>query len=418
VVCQQGKRGVTVVPHAAVEDANTEQAACLDEVLLCVHVLVHLCQAPVHVPQADEPDGGCRTHHTVFLVLVDPLDVLVVDSRLHDDELVLAEPRIHERVHKTCRQILASRVDASASGGAVLHQVGLEHVLGRLGLQHVHVLPEVEVALRQAFVVHQRRQLLVVLLHVLVHRPQDEGQLLLHEGVFAAAVDAVNCVLVAQLNGNAQRIRGLIELHVNVQRKPHEAAVLGLQQEVRAARHVQAHAGKVGLLHVRHDLVCLADLQQQVQRVGLRVVLHEKLHNDVNKLLDRRGDRQRLPVNLHVESRHTALLLLNLLLPACFAGLPLFLARLPLGQDAAFVDDLLHQMAHKFVAPAAYVRAEALQLEFERLVLFGIRHSHGHDRHDVCHQLLVLRRDALVKELLQLFVVGTQELEWLGDGCH
>ena len=71
----------------------------LDVVFSGVQELVYLCEASLHVPQQDQPKGGCGTHHAVTLILVQPLVPIV------GQQLVLTKPHIHKAVHQGGSQV-------------------------------------------------------------------------------------------------------------------------------------------------------------------------------------------------------------------------------------------------------------------------------------------------------------------------
>lgn len=286
VLRQQGQGRVVLQPHARRHDADGQQRAGADVLLLAVHELVDLVEALLHVPEQDGAHGGRGAHHAVVLVLVQPRVTLGRDERV----LLVAD--VHEGVHEGRRQVGTRRVrglsgpsgvataPAEASG---LSQVALVDVLRRLGLEHVQVLGEQQVVLAEPGVADQLVHLLRVrVLNVHVAAREDEGQLLPEHVVLHVRQQLHAAVLVAQRDGHPQRVREVSLLLVDLEgRDQHLVQVLGVRHVVRAAQQVEADALVVGAVDglELEQLVQLLHLEQQVHGLGEGIVLDVERHD-------------------------------------------------------------------------------------------------------------------------------------------
>jgi hypothetical protein len=100
--------------------------------------------------------------HTVILVLVDPALARVGA----DEELVVAEANVDERIDKGPRQVLPRGIEVGRGASAGVFEVSLVDVLERLGLDEVERLAEGFKVLGELGVVEDLDEGLVLVLQV------------------------------------------------------------------------------------------------------------------------------------------------------------------------------------------------------------------------------------------------------------
>eukprot|EP00754_Rhynchopus_humris_P007411 Rhum_TRINITY_DN13446_c0_g2::Rhum_TRINITY_DN13446_c0_g2_i1::g.60469::m.60469 len=272
---------------------------------------------------------------------------------------------------------------------ALVLQVRLVHVLGRLGGKAVQVLRGVEVELAELRVPQQVLDVLLLRL-----RLEDDAlagklqrHLLLERVVFALVHERRHALHRVELQGDQHSLGVLLQSVVDRVRDFKGLLVLGVREVVAVGREVLADLGVVLVRAVLHDARQLLALRQQVARAGLTVVRQVERHDHVEHLLQVRR-----------------------------VGVVCDLAPRPPRRP-----DVVGNEAHVLVAPRFQVRQVAQQLVVQRRRrhVLVLRHRDRHEREDVgqvlCVLLLLLHR-AVVRH--QRGVVHAAELERLGDGRH
>ena len=169
---EQTVRGIAVVAHIDVDQANREETARDNLVLHAVQVVVHAGKTVLHVPHQDGSETRSCRHLAMIFVLEDPAHVGTstrgrtlalcggaVPLR-NGEQLVLSEPRVHERVHESGGQVRAGAIYGSPGWSAAFHQVRLVNVFGRLRFHDVEVSRERQIVPAEVRVAHDVLKLL------------------------------------------------------------------------------------------------------------------------------------------------------------------------------------------------------------------------------------------------------------------